>query len=268
MADDDIDIDQEIEAIEAGMSDDFAGYQADTAKQARYGNLLAAQEAGTEAPPKPSAAAERLGEIELMMADRHSPYWKAGATGDGLQAEYRRLLNGERAGTDGRPNAPVALTPSESRAAIEAIAASGTVGEAWAAELGTGANAAKALQVGEDQARVLLDGMGDSAGDVEQSFSGLEQNIQYAVARELATTGAPPQPEASREEMEKFKSTDHGAILIDDWGGEAARNVGRALFRWQRMTVLLDDAEDAALHDYFWHMTAKERASIVQHLGA
>ena len=141
------------------------------------------------------------------------------------------------------------------------------MGEDWSAELGTGVTADKALQVGEDQRLALLDAMGDSAGDVQQSFEGLDNNVQMAIYRELSMTGTPPQGEASREDMDKFRATDHGALVVDDWGGDAARNVGRALFRWQRMTALLTDAEDAALHGYFWRMTAQERAAILMQLG-
>ncbi len=109
--------------------------------------------------------------------------------------------------------------------------------------------------------------MGDSAGDVEQSFEGLDNNVQMAIYRELSMTGTPPQGEASREDMDKFRATDHGALVVDDWGVDAARNLGRALFRWQRMTVLLDDAEDAALHTYFWAMSAKERGAVLRRLA-
>ncbi len=53
-----------------------------------------------------------------------------------------------------------------------------------------------------------------------------------------------------------------------EWGSDTKARLATALYRWERMTVLLSDAEDAELHEYFWRMTAKEQASIVQHLGA
>jgi hypothetical protein len=33
------------------------------------------------------------------------------------------------------------------------------------------------------------------------------------------------------------------------------------------MTALLTDAEDAALHDYFWAMSAQERAAVLRQLA-
>jgi len=86
---------QEIAEIEADMADDFAGYQGDTAKQERYGQLLQAREAGTVAPAKPDADSVRRDELVKLMADQRSIYWK-GSQSDKLQQEYRDLLGAER----------------------------------------------------------------------------------------------------------------------------------------------------------------------------
>ena len=53
---DDIDINAEIEEIEAGMEADNAAYWDDNLLQERYGQLLAAKESGSPAPAGPDAA--------------------------------------------------------------------------------------------------------------------------------------------------------------------------------------------------------------------
>ena len=70
------DIDTEIAEIEGGMADDFQEYQGNPGKQARYGELLAAQESGGPPPAKPDASAARRVELEGLMADGQSAYWK------------------------------------------------------------------------------------------------------------------------------------------------------------------------------------------------
>ncbi len=264
------DIDTEIAEIEDSMSDDFAGYQGDTAKQERYGALLAAQEAGTAAPAKPSADAVRKGELEALMKDDRSVYW-TGSQSDRLQNEYRGLLEAEdKPASPARDEATgryVAVTEPAVADALTAIEASGDVGREWAAELGGGAKASKALEVGEDQRLELLAAMGDSAGDVQQSFEGLDNNVQMAIYRELSNTYSEPQPPATADQMATFMETEHGALVAADWGSKTSRRLATALHRWERMTVLLTDAEDAALHGYFWRMTAQERAAILMQLG-
>ncbi len=224
-------------------------------------------------PDNLPAVEREIERVEEAMADTYtyarSPRVQARATALYQAAERLKADAGATAaGAQAPADQAATLTPDETTTTVANIAASGTVGEAWAEELGTGPNAANALQVGEDQRLALLSDMGDSAADVAASFDVLHSNIRMAVARELTMTGTPSQPEASREEMETFLRTDHGALLADDWGGEGPRKVGRALYRWQRMTALLTDAEDAALHDYFWAMSAQERAAILQRLAA
>ena len=70
------DIDTEIAEIEGGMAEDNAAYWNDPAKQERYGQLLEAREAGEQTPPAPDKNAARRGELQEMMGDQHSPYWK------------------------------------------------------------------------------------------------------------------------------------------------------------------------------------------------
>ena len=62
------DVATEIAEIEALQRDDNVAYWKDPQMPQRYGELIAAQEAGTAAPAGPSANAQRIAEIEADMA--------------------------------------------------------------------------------------------------------------------------------------------------------------------------------------------------------
>ena len=221
-------------------------------------------------PDNLAGVESEIEKVEEAMADTYtyarSPRTQARAT---KLYEAQERLQGEAGGAppEGAADQAVALTPHQTADAVANIAATGEIGRAWADELGTGENARNTLQVGEDQRVALLAAMGDSAGDVEQSFDGLHNNIQMAVFRELSTTYSEPQPPATADQMATFMETEHGALVAADWGSKTSRRLATALHRWERMTVLLTDAEDAALHGYFWRMTAQERAAILMQLG-
>ena len=267
----DDDIAQEIETIETDMADDFAGYQGNAAKQARYGELLAAQEAGTAAPAQPDAATARRTEIEGMMGDPRSPYWK-GSKADKLQAEYRSLLGDERpraqANAVGADRQAVALTDGDVSNAIENVAAMGDTGAEWAAELSKG-GAKGALGHMEDTRLAILGGMGAAAGDVAQAFDdNLSDNVRASVFRELANPYVPRLPPASRDDLATFAEAGAGAILVKEWGADAARNLAVALHRWDRLTQYLSDEEFDQLDDFYLNrLTDTERAAILRRLA-
>ncbi len=231
-------------------------------------------ETGTdlETIPDNLPAVEReIERVEEAMTDTYQ-YARSPKTQRRATALYEAAerLKADPAGAHGAQvpgNQAVALTDGDVSNAIENIAAVGEVGREWAKELGSGENARNALQVGEDQRLAMLAAMGDSAGDVQQSFEGLDNNVQMAIYRELSTTYSEPQPAATADQMATFMETEHGALVAADWGSKTSRRLATALHRWERMTVLLTDAEDAALHGYFWRMTAQERAAILMQLG-
>ncbi len=86
------DISTEIAEIEQLQRDDNVSYWKSDLPD-RYGELIAAKEAGTPAPAGPSANDRRIAEIEGLMSDTYSEYWR-GPKADILQREYRDLIDG------------------------------------------------------------------------------------------------------------------------------------------------------------------------------
>ena len=86
------DIDTEIAEIEAVQRDDNVAYWK-SGMPARYGELLEARENGMPAPAGPSARAQRIAEIEKLMAEpaNSSEYWHS----EKLQTEYLALIDGK-----------------------------------------------------------------------------------------------------------------------------------------------------------------------------
>ena len=57
-------------------------------------------------------------------------------------------------------------------------------------------------------------------------------------------------------------------VLAEEWGPSARQNLARALFRWDRLTFALDDADFAALDDFYLNrLTATERAAVLRRLA-
>ena len=86
----------EIVELEGQMVDPRTWFH-DKAGQERYRQLVEAEDSGAAPPAKPSAIAQRIAEIETLMQDRLSDYWR-GPRAETLQQEYRQLLDGEEAG--------------------------------------------------------------------------------------------------------------------------------------------------------------------------
>ncbi len=90
MIDRPITVDQEIASIEAVQQTDNTAYWKSGLPD-RYGELIAAKEAGTPAPARPSANAQRIAEIEKLMAEpqNSSKYWHDPE----MQREYLDLIS-------------------------------------------------------------------------------------------------------------------------------------------------------------------------------
>lgn len=105
----------EIATIEADLRSPSSDYWRDEGKQARYRDLLTARDGGGPAPAAPSPSTARRRELEAMMADSHSPYWKGQSAGE-LQSEYLALAGGSPA--DRGSSAPAVL-PAPGKPAAE-----------------------------------------------------------------------------------------------------------------------------------------------------
>lgn len=259
-------LDSEISTLEAEMADtkgrEPGGYWNDEGKQARYRQLLEAKESGG-AVPTVDAKAKRRGELETLMGDQHSSYWK-GAEAEKLQGEYRNLLDGKESGM---PAEAVTITDADVDVAIKNVAGMGEVGAEWANELGRG-NARGSLEHGEDVRRSVFAEMGEAAAEVAQAFDGLPDNVRASVHREFATAYVPRLPPADRDDLEQFAQSSAGKILVKEWGGDAARRLAVALYRWDRLTFRLNDDDFDALDDFFRkRLRPQERAAVMRRLA-
>ncbi len=133
----------------------------------RYGALLEEKEAGTPAPAGPSANAQRIAEIEKLMAEpaNSSEYWHS----EKLQAEYLALI-------DGKSSTPKNLPAGE-------LAEHLGISEAQASDM---------------QARVGSAFEGIDTTDLDSAFMGLSDEAQsYA----YAVLADPSKREAMIEQM-------------------------------------------------------------------
>jgi len=165
------DLEQEIEAIEKTMAADSDAYFRDERMQARYAELLGAQESGGPAPAGPSRNADRMRAIEAEMAApmNHSRYWANTPEGERMRQEYAALLSG----------------PPQS--AYDAVAeAHRDVGEPTVADvLGLDAEG-----VTELQERVAQAFEGVDTGDLDSAFDGLSDRAQFGIYKLLADPSA------------------------------------------------------------------------------
>ena len=85
---------ERIRQIERVIREDNRAYWRNEAMQLELRQLLASQETG--APPPPATVVSRKSELQSMMGDRGSDYWRRGAEGEALQAEYRSIVAAEQ----------------------------------------------------------------------------------------------------------------------------------------------------------------------------
>ena len=108
----------EIATIESGMRTDLAAYMRDVPTQERYRDLIRARDGGGPAPASPSPVTARRREIEKMMADPRSGYWRDEA----LQAEYYALVSGQQREARPAASSATAAGPPGEQATIDAAA--------------------------------------------------------------------------------------------------------------------------------------------------
>ncbi len=69
-------------------------------------------------------------------------------------------------------------------------------------------------------------------------------------------------------DLEEFANTSAGDILVDEWGAEAAHKFSVILFRWERLTEPLSDAEFDQLDDFYRNrLRPHERAAVLRRLA-
>jgi hypothetical protein len=88
------DILQEIEAIEEAMRLDRTRYNRDERMQARYRELLEAQQRGETTAPQSSRSPieDEIARLEALMGNKQSEYWK-GPKADAMQTRLRELYS-------------------------------------------------------------------------------------------------------------------------------------------------------------------------------
>ncbi len=125
---------------------------------------------------------------------------------------------------------PVAVGDRDVSSALRNLRALGTIGGQFAEEIGrTGAKAP--LQTIEETRLDILEGMGDTAGDVAASFEVLSDNVRATTYAELARAYVPRLPPADDADVEAFANTSAGKLLVPEWGDDAGRRLAIALFR-------------------------------------
>ena len=144
----------------------------------------------------------------------------------------------------------------------------GVTGAEWSAELSKG-GAKGVLVTMEDTRLAILAGMGAGAQDVVQAFEGnLPDSAKAAVYKEFSNPYTGQVPAADPADLATFAEGGAGKILVKEWGPSARQNLARALFRWDRLTFALDDADFAALDDFYLNrLTATERAAVLRRLA-
>ena len=170
----------ELGELELSMRDTREWFQPrNAAARYRYLALLEKQEGEQQTTRPPTDIAVRQQEIQAMMADQHSPYWK-GPRAAGLQAEYAMLLEGK-----------------------ETAHVSAEVATSWAEHLGLSEDEVHAAH---GRALEIEQVLPDSIADIEASIGGLSEGTQDLIRHILADPSNPaiPYDDASAAELREW----------------------------------------------------------------
>lgn len=212
-------IDSAIASIEQTMRSDMAAYERDGGMQARYRGLLEAKETGALPPSPPSPIVVERREIEKLMGDPTSEYWK-GPNAEQLQARYRAISHETLFDDEDERYEPPLL------------------------RLPRGAD----LVVARKAADILGNLPGDMRKGFKRSFDALPTAVHAASAAELAAPvswgGSPVEP----NDLARFATTPEGADLVREWRHDAPRKLARLRGRLERWLGRMPLAgQDAAL---------------------
>lgn len=247
-------VDAEIGGIEATMRSSMAVYEHDPAMQSRYLALLEAKEAGKAPPPVPASQRERR-EIEMLMGDSTSRYWK-GPDATGLQERYRELIESDE------PR-PVKWTGSRGDSeGFKALMASAAEDDSddLAIKLPPGADAiaVAALPVVHDILRELP---AATRGEFERVLGGLPSTVLAACREELAAK-APWTAPADPHEVQRFSTTVEGAALVAEWGSAAPARLGRLRGRLKRWLGRMSPADRDSANAWLDSIEPDEAAAL------
>jgi len=191
-------------------------------------------------------------------------YW-----GERRDLEVARLYQ-EDADQDGREStasAVIPLAPSRSRSEFEQTAEGRELVAAWS--MGPG-GFDKAVTVAQQAAGSIVQAMGDRRH--QQAFMTrfdreVSEAARFHIYNELVNTDA-SHPPATGEALAVFGSSDVGAELLAEWGGDAAYRVGRVWGRAARFRRSLDnEAEWATFRDWYDDLDPKAVKAIVKYLA-
>ena len=247
---------REIEPMIGDHGSDYWRGSRSAELQIRYRSLLEARDAGTPPPAKVSSAAKRIAELEKMIGNHGSPYWR-GDQAPALQAEYRDLISGQ----SGTPAGGVEwrATPAQARRNLDPA----LVAEWDATADGFNARLTRAQNTFE----VIMFGIGDPerVGWMLNDFYGfIKPEVRRAILGELATPASVPLDGASDAEVDLFATTPEGKNLVGWWGSKARRNVAIVRARWDRMTRRLD-AESLAQFNHWFHAFSPAEQQAIYH---
>jgi len=213
--------------------------------------------AETAPAPLSESEAGELAELRGEMADSRGQdfagHWSAHYYhNNAKQARALELLDREAAGGVATPD--VAAEPTDRGNPVR------PVGRAQADEEGS---------VAQDIAADLDKAFGDTAEEINTAVLGLPDDLHEAMRQEMSSPYYPPQGEASRENVEDFTKTSHGAICAEKWGSDTGRRLAAAIYRTARFEKALSDADFAAWEDFFHNrLQPAERAAVLSRLTA
>lgn len=201
-------------------------------------------------------------QLQTQIADRGSDYWR-GANALTNQRRYRELVD-LGAHEHGKPKSPADAWRASPLEAVPQLPAK-LVREWTEINDFTGR-----LRLVQDHLRLLYHSIGGDWEGFEAHFRMLPEGVQTAILRELGAGFPANARSATPAELEAFRCMGGGgAEAAAAWGVNAARRLGRALARMDR---IMDNLKQLDLHCFekWWTgtLTPRERLSILWSLAA
>ncbi|RVD30528.1 hypothetical protein [Mesorhizobium sp. M4B.F.Ca.ET.017.02.2.1] len=168
---------------------------------------------------------------------------------EGLDQEYRALLQGEIEAVNPDAGTPTAPMPADaSRMALCGSQEGQKLVYEWE-RMGGFRTVLAGVQ--KDVAEIVREAGSNlrQRSFMERFVQSVPQSVEIALMDEFAS-GSPWSPPASSAEVDLFAATPAGKALVQLWGGEAAERVGILRKRAQRLVDSLD--EDAAADLWAW----------------
>ena len=133
----------------------------------------------------------------------------------------------------------------------------------WERTDGVGPN----LERARGTAQVALDELGEAEGaSLVQGFDSLPEGAQAAAFRFLAIAPGRAAP-ASEDAVQAFGSTEEGASLIQEWGRQAATNIGTVRTRIELIASSMNEADRAAATAWFENLSPTQAAAVMRALA-